>query len=316
MRSAVSVGTTNITPSKPRSERPFSTASAAPPMTDTMTTSAVVPSTMPTSVRAERSLWARISASEVRTASVMYTLLVPQGFDGIEARGADGGVEAEEDPHRHREEEADQHVQRGHHHRLLDEGAHGGGGADAEAEAQKAAHDRHHDALHHELGQDVETGRPQRLARSHLTDPLVEGGEEDVHDHDPAHEQRDRPADEEGDVVDPALLVHLLHEGGAVEDLEVLDPAVGAAEDGLDLILGLVHLLDVPHLNVDVGDLLVLAVTHHAVVHGGDGDEDNPVHPLEVVAVGGVPVELLALHHPHHRVAVGSDADRLAHRRR
>src|SRR3990172_12974397 len=159
MRSSVFCGTTKMTPSKPRSVSPCWTESARPPITETITTSAVVPSTIPTSVRAERSLWARISASEVRTASVTYTLLVPQGFDGIEARGADGGVEAEEDPHRHREEEADQHVQRGHHHRLLDEGAHGGGEADAEAEAQKAAHHPHHNALHHELGQDVETGR-------------------------------------------------------------------------------------------------------------------------------------------------------------
>jgi hypothetical protein len=42
-------------------------------MTDTITTRAVVPSTIPTRVRAERSLWLQISAAEVRAASPMCT---------------------------------------------------------------------------------------------------------------------------------------------------------------------------------------------------------------------------------------------------
>ena len=49
--------TTNMTPSKPRSESPFWTATAAPPITETITTSEVVPRMIPTSVRIERSLW-------------------------------------------------------------------------------------------------------------------------------------------------------------------------------------------------------------------------------------------------------------------
>src|SRR3989304_3115920 len=174
MRPAFSVGTRNITPAKPRAARPFSTASAAPPMTDTMTTSAVVPSTMPTSVRAERSLWARISASEVRTASVTYTLLVPQGFDRVQARRADRGVEAEEDAHAHRERQAEQHDLRRQHHRLLDHPAHRGGEADAEAEPDEAAEDRDDDALDQELRHDVEAGGAERLARAHLAHAVVE----------------------------------------------------------------------------------------------------------------------------------------------
>src|SRR5512143_3552151 len=248
MRSVAARGTANTTPSKPRSSRPFCTASARPPMTETMTTRAVVPRTIPTRVRAERSLWLQISAAEVRAASPICTLLVPQGFDGVEAGGADRGVEPEEDPDRHREDEAEEHVLGSHDHRLLDEAAHRVGEADPEAEAAEAAHDRHHHALDEELGEDVEPGGAEGLPRAHLADPLVEGREEDVHDHDPAHEEGDRPAGEEGDVVDSPLLVHLLHEGGAVEDLEVLHPAVGAAEDSLHLVGGLLHVLDVADL--------------------------------------------------------------------
>src|SRR5512141_2054164 len=107
MRSVAVRGMANTTPSKPRSSRPFCTASARPPITDTITTNAVVPSTMPTRVRAERSLWLQISAAEVRAASPICTLLVPQGFDGVEPRGADRRVEAEEYADRHREREAE-----------------------------------------------------------------------------------------------------------------------------------------------------------------------------------------------------------------
>src|SRR5512134_3315115 len=110
MRSVAARGTAKTTPSKPRSSSPFWTASARPPMTDTITTSAVVPRTMPTRVRVERSLWLQISAAEVRAASPICTLLVPQGFDGVEAGGADGRIEPEEDPDRHREGEAEHHV--------------------------------------------------------------------------------------------------------------------------------------------------------------------------------------------------------------
>ena len=61
-----------MTPSKPRSSNPVCTAWAAPPMTETMTTSEVVPRMMPTRVSSERSLWLRISLAEVRTDSPRF----------------------------------------------------------------------------------------------------------------------------------------------------------------------------------------------------------------------------------------------------
>src|SRR5512135_3217109 len=151
-------------------------------MTETITTRAVVPSTIPTRVSVERSLWLQISAAEVRAASPICTLLVPQGLDGVEAGGPDRRVEAEEDADRHREHEAEDHVLGGHDHRLLDEAAHRVGEADPEAEAEEAARDRHHDALDEELGEDVEARGAEGLAGADLADPLVEGREEDVHD--------------------------------------------------------------------------------------------------------------------------------------
>ena len=72
-----------MTPSKPRSLRPFCTATAAPPITDTMTTSAVVPSTIPARVRIERSLWPRISATEVRTDSVRFIYSYRRAWMGL-----------------------------------------------------------------------------------------------------------------------------------------------------------------------------------------------------------------------------------------
>ena len=74
------------------------------------------------------------------------------------------------------------------------------------------------------------------------------------------------------------------------------------------------HLVDAAGLDVDVGHLLVLAITDHAVDHRRDRHEHHLVHPLQAVAVGRVPVEDLPLHHPHHRVAVGADADELPDR--
>src|SRR5262245_35691364 len=121
MRSVAGRAVTNITPSKPRSVSPFCTATAAPPMTETMTTRAVVPSTIPSRVSIERSLWLRISATEVRTDSETFTLLVPQGLDGVQPRRLDGRVEPEEDADEDREAEAEGHDGWGQHHRLLDE---------------------------------------------------------------------------------------------------------------------------------------------------------------------------------------------------
>ncbi len=72
------------------------------------------------------------------------------------------------------------------------------------AEAQQSADDGDDDALHQELGHDVEARGAQGLARAHLTNAFVERGQQDVHDDDAAHEERDGAADEEGDVVDLA----------------------------------------------------------------------------------------------------------------
>src|SRR5262245_9795539 len=89
-----------------------------------MTTSEVVPSTMPTSVSIERSLWAAISPIEVRIDSRTFTLLVPQGFDRVEPGRLHRGVEAEHDPDHDREGAAGEHHPRRQQQRLLDEDAH------------------------------------------------------------------------------------------------------------------------------------------------------------------------------------------------
>src|SRR5262249_59800784 len=120
-RSVLARAVTKSTPSKPRSDRPFWTAIARPPITDTMTTSEVVPSTMPTSVSIDRSLWAVISPIEVRIDSRTFTLLVPQGFDRVQPGRLHRGVEAEHDPHHDREGEAGEHDPRRPLHRLVGE---------------------------------------------------------------------------------------------------------------------------------------------------------------------------------------------------
>ncbi len=97
-----------------------------------------MPKTIPTRVRAERSLWLQISAAEVPAASPISTLLVPRSLDGVEAGGADRGVEPEEDLDRHREDEAEEHILGRHHHRLLDEAADRVREADSEPETEEA----------------------------------------------------------------------------------------------------------------------------------------------------------------------------------
>src|SRR5262245_43709209 len=97
-----------------------------------MTTSDVVPRMIPARVSSDRSLWLRISASDVRIDSKKAITrampsLVPQGLDGVEPGRLDGGVEAEEDPDDHREGEAEGDHRRGEHDGLLDQAAHPGG---------------------------------------------------------------------------------------------------------------------------------------------------------------------------------------------
>src|SRR5688572_6308812 len=144
-------------------------------MTDTITTRAVVPSTIPVRVNAERSLWLRISEPEVRIASPTFIgSLVAEGFDRVEARRLHRGIEAEDDADTNGEQKAGQHDLGRDDDRLLDELAHGLGEGDPETKPEHAAEQGDHDALHEELRHDVEAGGSQGLARPHLANAFVE----------------------------------------------------------------------------------------------------------------------------------------------
>src|ERR1700693_1422534 len=103
-------------------------------------------------------------------ASAERRLLVPQGFDRVEARGLHGGIEAEEDADRERDHEADQdRPERGLGRERVEGLLDGGRDGDADADADRAAEKRQSRRLGQELQHDVAAEGAHRLAGGKLS---------------------------------------------------------------------------------------------------------------------------------------------------
>src|SRR6202162_2501756 len=97
-------------------------------------------------------------------------VLVPQGFDRVEARGLHGGIEAEEDADRERDHEADQdRPERGLGRERVEGLLDGGRDGDADADADRAAEKRQSRRLGQELQHDVAAEGAHRLADADLS---------------------------------------------------------------------------------------------------------------------------------------------------
>ena len=114
-------------------------------------------------------------------------LFVPEGFYGVEVRGADGRVEAEDDAYRHAYAEGEDKRPEG------DDGGHSGeerydlGGEDAYGDADEAADGREDDGLDEELADYLRAAGAYGSADADLAGAFGDGGEHDVHDADAAH---------------------------------------------------------------------------------------------------------------------------------
>src|ERR1700682_3489368 len=169
---------------------------------DTIAMTVATPTTIPRMVSPARSLWARTARNAKRTfspkprrkapAGAATRLLVPKGFDRIEARGLHGGIEAEEDPDRERDEKSDDHRPRGRLRRQsiecpLDEG----GDRDSEDHPDRTAQDRQRRGLRQKLEDDVAPESSDGLPDPDLARSLGDGDWHDVHDADTADQQGD-----------------------------------------------------------------------------------------------------------------------------
>src|SRR5690606_22104335 len=125
--------------------------------------------------------------------------LVPQRDDWIQPGGSSSGPEAEEDADERREAERQESGLGGDRGIPLSQLLERERASDATGEAENAAGHAEDERLDQELEQDVAAPRAQRLADPDLTRPLRDRHQHDVHDADPAHDQRDEgdPGQEE-----------------------------------------------------------------------------------------------------------------------
>src|SRR5256884_3755681 len=165
---------------------------------------------------------------------------MPQRLHRVHLRGAQGGVDAEDDANDPRNGEGDHGRPEG------DDGFHAGkvahepGNGHAEQHADHAARAGEHHGLNEELRDDVAAFGAERAADADLAGALGHAGEHDVHDADAADDQRDGRNRAEHDVE------YLLGALGAFEQLERHD---------------------------DVVVLLLVVALHHFFDGVGDGDD-------------------------------------------
>jgi hypothetical protein len=112
-----------------------------------------------------------------------------RGFHGMQAGGASSGLDAEEGADQ--QGEADRQRQRlpGDHDRHRRELADRQRDAPAQRAAQDHAQERDAQRFGQELGEDIAASRPDGAAQPDLRSPLAHGDQQDVHQHDAAHQQ-------------------------------------------------------------------------------------------------------------------------------
>src|SRR5664279_3692108 len=124
--------------------------------------------------------------------SFVGVLFVSESYDGIETGRLACGPDSEDNPDHETEDDRDDHGQRVEEETPAGIGPYREGSDEAESDADDAAGQREDQGLDEELGHDVSTSGADGLADADLTRPLANRDEHDVHDPDPADEQRDR----------------------------------------------------------------------------------------------------------------------------
>src|ERR1017187_4892669 len=244
------------------------------------------------------------------------TLLIPEGVDGVDAAGFDGGVDAEDDADGDGDAESDHHG-RGSDDRLPFGGAGDQPGEEeSEGNAQETSSDLYQDAFGEELADDIEAPSSDGAADADFSGAFHDGGEYDVHDADAAHKQRNG-SDGDHDVGEDGLGALLLgEEGGGDGEGEILHGMVGGIEDGGDDFGDLDAVGAGLEAKVDAIEIVlhVVALVPETVSQGVEGDVDDVVD-VEHTAAGvlGAGHHLLAEDADHFHPGI-VDLDELADR--
>src|SRR5437667_8900697 len=125
------------------------------------------------------------------TTSAIAGLLVTQGVDGIESGGLVGGIKTEEDPDERRKAKRDEHAVAGDDGGPARKVAGDLGPSHAYHHADQTPECADYDGLHNELQADMPALGAHRHANADFPCPLRHRHEQNVHDPDPSHEQRD-----------------------------------------------------------------------------------------------------------------------------
>src|ERR1039457_5760410 len=207
------------------------------------------------------------------------TLLIPEGVDGVDAAGFDGGVDAEDDA------DGDGNAESDHHGRGSDDGLPFGGAGDppgeekAEGNATETAADGDEDGFSQELANDIEAAGADGAADADFAGAFHDGGEDDVHDADAADEEGNG-GDGDHDVGKDGLGALLLgEEGGGDGDAEILHPMVSGVEDGGDDLVGFDAIGVGAEAEVDAVEVVfhAAALVPETVLEGVEGDVDDVV---------------------------------------
>src|SRR5664280_3678222 len=114
-------------------------------------------------------------------------LLVPEGFDRVEAAGLESGIEAEGNPDERRKKERERDGAGLDGHGPAGEARDDALDAEAYRDARRAARQGERERLHQKLRLDVPAPRADRHAHADLARPLRHRDQHDVHDPDASH---------------------------------------------------------------------------------------------------------------------------------
>src|SRR5213083_2754730 len=169
----------------------------------------------------------------------------------------------------------------------------------------RRAHRREH------VGEDATRGRAEGHAGAEFAHALDDRGEQDVRDHDAAGHQRHYADDEKDEVEQQQELAGLLPRPLARRaDVEVLD-SVPRKQQAAHLRLRAHAAYRRTGLEGEEVEMVISAILRN---RRGDGDVGALVPILERVVLPRREVELLALQHADHAIALLADADDLTER--
>src|SRR5207244_5626860 len=229
--------------------------------------------------------------------TVSYSF-IPQTNDRILLRGAIRRHDPEQDADRERHRERDEHGQERDDGLDARELLNSETQPAAHQDAGHAARDADQHRLAEKLKEDVLLRGTHRAAHADLADALEHRRQHDVHDPDPAHDERDRRDGAEDDVEDRLRALLLLEEHFRHRDLDVDRGFVPSLQHALHNRRDRRHVLRVVHAHDDLVELIavhlflarVLVLLRLALLRDDDGTRrqlDVPLRHLRAVAIAG-----------------------------